>query len=66
VPVDAIKCDPAQQKWIQDGNGKKSTSKVTFHLIFGNWHNGQPMDMNDVLYSIYFLYQWGAEPSENN
>jgi peptide/nickel transport system substrate-binding protein len=24
------------------------------------------MDMNDVLYSIYFLYQWGAEPSENS
>jgi len=66
VPSDAIKWDPAQQKWIQVGNDIKSTSKVTFHLIFGNWHNGQPMDMNDVLYSIYFLYQWGAEPSENS
>jgi len=66
VPADAIKWDPVQQKWIQVGNGIKSTSKVTFHLIFGNWHNGQPMDMNDVLYSIYFLYQWGAEPSGNS
>ncbi|MGI0026496.1 MAG: ABC transporter substrate-binding protein [Nitrosopumilaceae archaeon] len=65
VPTDAIKWDPAQQKWIQVGNGIKSTSKVTFHLTFGNWHNGQPMDMNDVLYSIYFLYQWGAD-SENS
>ncbi len=66
VPTDAIKWDPTQQKWIQVGSGIKSTSKVTFHLIFGNWHNGQPMDMNDVLYSIYFLYQWGTEPSENS
>jgi len=66
VPSDAIKWDPIQQKWIHVGNDIKSTSKVTFHLTFGNWHNGQPMDMNDVLYSIYFLYQWGAEHSENS
>ncbi|HET6458008.1 MAG TPA: ABC transporter substrate-binding protein [Nitrosopumilaceae archaeon] len=66
VPSDAIKWDAIQQKWIQVGNGMNATSKVTFHLTFGNWHNGQPMDMNDVLYSIYFLYQWGAEPSENS
>ncbi|HEV2192514.1 MAG TPA: ABC transporter substrate-binding protein [Nitrosopumilaceae archaeon] len=66
VPSDVIKWDPTKQKWIQVGNGMKSTSKVTFLLTFGNWHNGQPMDMNDVLYSIYFLYQWGAEHSENS
>src|SRR5690349_10617185 len=66
VPSDAIKWNSTQQKWVHVGNGMKSASKVTFHLIFGNWHDGQPMDMNDVLYSIYFLYQWGAEPSENS
>ena len=66
VPSDAIKWDPIEQKWIHVGNDIKSTSKVTFHLTFGNWHDGQPMDMNDVLYSIYFLYQWGAEHSENS
>ncbi len=59
VPSDAIRWDPAQQKWIQVGPGIKSTSKITFHMKFGNWHNGRPMDMNDVLYGIYFLYQWG-------
>ncbi|MGI0017341.1 MAG: ABC transporter substrate-binding protein, partial [Nitrosotalea sp.] len=36
-------------------------SEVTFHLKFGNWHDGTPMDMNDVLYGIYFMYQWGAD-----
>jgi len=61
VPSDAIRWDPQQQKWIQVGPGIKSTSKVTFHLKFSNWHNGQPMDMNDVLYGIYFMYQWGAD-----
>lgn len=61
VPSDAIKWDPGQQKWVQVGAGTRATSKVTFHLKFGNWHDGTPMDMNDVLYGIYFLYQWGSD-----
>jgi peptide/nickel transport system substrate-binding protein len=64
VPNDAIRWSPQQQKWIDVGSGVKSTSKVTFHLIFGNWHNGQKMDMNDVLYGIYFLYQWGSNQAQ--
>lgn len=59
VPNDAIRWDPAQQKWTQVGPGTKSTSKITYHMKFSNWHDGRPMDMNDVLYGIYFLYQWG-------
>ncbi|MGB6462976.1 MAG: ABC transporter substrate-binding protein [Nitrosotalea sp.] len=59
VPNDAIRWDPVQQKWIQVGPGIKSTSKITYHMKFSNWHDGRPMDMNDVLYGIYFLYQWG-------
>ncbi len=61
VPNDAIYWDAVKQKWNQVGTGIKATSKVTFHLKFGNWHNKMPMDMNDVLYGIYFLYQWGAD-----
>lgn len=61
VPPDAIRWDAAQQKWVHVGPNAKATSEVTFHLKFGNWHNGIPMDMNDVLYGIYFLYQWGSD-----
>lgn len=61
VPNDAIYWNVVKQKWTQVGSGIKATSKVTFHLKFGNWHNKMPMDMNDVLYGIYFLYQWGAD-----
>ncbi|MGB9124959.1 MAG: ABC transporter substrate-binding protein [Nitrosotalea sp.] len=61
VPSDAIYWDAVKQKWTPVGNGIKATSKVTYHLKFGNWHNGIPMDMNDVLYGIYFLYQWGSD-----
>src|SRR3990172_1908719 len=66
VPEDAIRWDTQQQKWSQVGNGKQATSKVTFDLKFSNWHNKQPMDMNDVLYSLYFLYEWGSEQQEND
>ncbi len=60
VPDDAILWNATEQKWTQVGHGVTATSKVTFHYDFGNWHNGKQMDMNDVLYGIYFLYQWGA------
>jgi peptide/nickel transport system substrate-binding protein len=65
VPSDAIRWDSITQKWIQVGTGIHATSKVTFHLKFGNWHNKIPMDMNDVLYGIYFLYQWGADQTND-
>jgi peptide/nickel transport system substrate-binding protein len=61
VPSDTIRWDSQQQKWVQVGSGIKSTSKVTFHLKFSNWHNKQPMDMYDVLYGIYIMYQWGSD-----
>ena len=61
VPPDAIRWDAAKQKWVQVGQGTKATSEVTLHLKFGNWHDKVPMDMNDVLYGIYFMYQWGAD-----
>ena len=60
VPQDAIRWSPSEQRWVHVGAGIKATSKVTFHMKFSNWHDGQPMDMNDVLYGIYFLYQWGG------
>lgn len=66
VPIDAINWDPVQQKWISMGVGKTATSKITYDLLWSNWHNGQKMDMNDVLYSVYFTQEWGSTPSEND
>ncbi len=65
VPEDAIKWNATQQSWIKVGKGNQATTKVTFDLQFSNWHNGQPMDMNDVMYSIYFLYEWGCDTEED-
>ena len=35
-------------------------------MTYSNWHNGQPMDVNDLLYSLYFTYEWGSEQLEND
>ncbi len=66
VPEDAITWDPPTQSWKNVGAGAESISKVTFDLTFSNWHHGQMMDMNDILYSLYFANEWGSEQLEND
>jgi len=48
------------------GSNQEATSKVTYDLILGNWHHEQKMDMNDILYSLYFLLEWGSEKHEGD
>jgi peptide/nickel transport system substrate-binding protein len=66
LPTDAITWDTKQQKWVNVKKGTNATSKVTFDLEFSNWHHGLPMDMNDILHSLYFTYEWGSEQQEND
>ena len=66
VPEDAIIWDIENQRWEEVGINHEATSKVTFDLILGNWHHEQNMDMNDILYSTYFLLEWGSEQREND
>ncbi len=66
LPNDAIIWDPVLGKWQNVSPQTQATSKVTFDLKFSNWHNGQKMDMNDVLHSLYFTLEWGSEQTEND
>ena len=68
VPVhnDAIIWNTEIQRWEKVETDSTAISKVTFDLNFSQWHNGQMMDMNDVLYSIYFLSEWGSEKGVND
>ena len=38
-----------------------ATSKVTLDYVFGTWHHGRAVDMEDLLYSVYFVYEWGQD-----
>ena len=66
LPDDAIIWDPSQQTWKNVEEDTKSTSKVTFDLLLGNWHHGQKMDMNDILHSLYFTIEWGSDTGEGD
>jgi len=66
VPDDAISWDIDTQRWENVGVGTEATSKITFDLILGNWHHEQRMDMNDILYNMYFLQEWGSELHEGD
>ena len=66
VPEDAVIWDIETQRWKSVGTDVNAVSKITYDLIFGDWHNGEKMDMSDVLHSLYFLLEWGSEPHEND
>ena len=66
VPNDAIKWNPDSEKWDKVGNGISAKSKITYDLKFNQWHHGQEMNMNDIIYSVYFLSEWGSERTEDD
>lgn len=51
--------DPEAQEWSNPGG--EATSKVSFKLLFSNWHHGEPMSMADILYGSYFAFEWGTD-----
>ncbi len=66
LPDDVIMWDPVEQRWEKVPPGTQATSKVRFDFKFSNWHNGQKMDMNDILHSLYFTMEWGTQTDEND
>ncbi|MEM2855721.1 MAG: ABC transporter substrate-binding protein [Candidatus Nitrosocaldaceae archaeon] len=66
VPDDAFIWDAANDRWINVGSNVNATSKVTYNLSYSKWHHNAMMDKNDILYSIYFLYEWGSKESEDD
>ncbi len=66
VPQEAKIWNPTFQKWENVAPDALATSKVTFDYKFSNWHNGQEMDINDILHSLYFTIEWGTQIDEND
>ncbi|MDF2736448.1 MAG: putative solute binding protein [Nitrososphaeraceae archaeon] len=52
--------------WIPVEKDSTSLSKVTYKILYSNWHNGIPTDKSDLLYSIYFMNEWGTNNGEND
>ena len=65
-PQKSVIWNPKSQEWSNISLDSFATSKVTFDFNFSNWHNGEMMDMNDILHSLYFLIEWGTQIDEND
>jgi peptide/nickel transport system substrate-binding protein len=66
IPKESKIWNPELQQWDNVSPNSFATSKVIFDFNFSNWHNGQKMDMNDILYSLYFTIEWGTQTDEND
>ena len=60
VDSDALKWNSRNQIWEKVGENT-SKSKVTYHMTYSNWQNSQPMSKADLLYPLYFLYEWSSK-----
>lgn len=71
-PYDKLEVDPeaivwnSKNGWITAEENSKSLSKVTYKILYSNWHNGIPIDKSDLLYSLYFLFEWGSDDGVND
>ncbi len=66
MPIESKIWKPTLQKWENVSPNTFATSRVTFDFKFANWHNGEKMDMNDILHSLYFTVEWGTQTDEND
>ena len=66
VDPNAIIWNVSKQKWTEAGQNTSSKSAVTYKILYSNWHNGQPMSKADLLYSMYFTFEWGTLTGPND
>jgi peptide/nickel transport system substrate-binding protein len=66
VAPDAQTWDPYSQKWKNAGNDTFALSKVEYKLLYSNWHHGIAMDRSDILYPLYFAFEWGTDQGKGD
>jgi peptide/nickel transport system substrate-binding protein len=68
IPIhpDTILWNTTLGEWVPVEKNSTSLSKVTYKILYSNWHNGIPMDKSDLLYSLYFMYEWGTNSGESD
>jgi peptide/nickel transport system substrate-binding protein len=66
VASDAQTWDPYSQKWKNAGNDTFALSKVDYKLLYSKWHHGITMDRSDILYPLYFAFEWGTDQGKGD
>ena len=55
MPHDAVMWNPSTHTWETSPRINHAVTRVTFDLDMSNWHSGASMDINDIMYPLYFL-----------
>ena len=66
VSADAQTWDPFSKQWKKAGNDTLALSKVDYKLLFSKWHHGIAMDKSDILYPLYFAFEWGTDQGKGD
>lgn len=66
MPSDTQIWNTSLQKWTKVRTGDQSMSGVTLKFLFSKWHHGEYMNKADLLYQLYFLYEWGTHDDEGD
>ena len=66
VAPDAQTWDPYSKKWKDAGNDAYALSKVDYKLLYSKWHHGIAMDRSDILYPLYFAFEWGTDQGKED
>jgi peptide/nickel transport system substrate-binding protein len=66
VADDAQTWDPYTKQWKKAGNNTFALSKVDYNLLYSKWHHGIAMDKSDILYSLYFPFEWGTDQGKGD
>jgi peptide/nickel transport system substrate-binding protein len=75
VPAEALMYDSNQNKWVpaynvkdpagaKAGNGLMAWSTGTYSYAYGMWHNGQKVDVSDIMYLIAFAEDWSLQSGD--
>jgi peptide/nickel transport system substrate-binding protein len=66
VPDTAVVYNSTTDTW-EPAKESKAIAKVTYTVKkFGKWHNGEPIDMNDIKYYFAFMKEWSTQDGEND
>jgi peptide/nickel transport system substrate-binding protein len=66
VSPEAIKYDSGKKEWYKVGAGETAMSTGTYTFLFGNFHNGQPMTIANILYADAFVTEWITKDGDDD
>lgn len=66
VPSNAIYWDSINNRWSYVGLEAKARSAIEYSINYTKWQDGSRMNIYDILYWFYFLWEWSSKINEDD